>query len=574
MAVIAPQTDVYLLKVPLEIDNANQLTFANATAQFNYFNSCPKITVDDFTYQRKDGTIRFGANFDDLIGYNYVMYRNYAYSNKWFYAFIDDMAYMNDNMTAISISTDTWQTWQFDLNYKKCFVEREHVNDDTFGKHTVPEGLETGEYVINHGDTGGVGGGIEQLRCDKDSWLYGADRTDPAQRLDSGLYFITFQVTKLDPIISSLPSSTYMKLNGMFNGTYIFGTQDPAWARAIINLYDESQTASGDDIISIFLSPVPFFDRGAVINIVDGGGSTIAKVVVPAESSTNTILKDEKFCGFPIKLDSYTPRNKKCYTYPFTYINVDNHVGGMATFHYEDFDNHSYQSHNAHEPSFRIEGALSQGCSTGLVPTFYKNDQNQNYTYSVPGAKFPQCSWKSDYYTNWCVQNAISQPFGAIGAIGQAGVGLATALAFSNPITAIGGALGLIGAIGNSISARYEAERHPDQIKGQQGEGDLLIGAYGGSHAYFTLYHMTAKAEYIKQADSFFDMFGYKVNEVKIPNVTGRRNWNYVKTIGCYIQADIPQEDLQEIKSMFDRGVTFWHNPTTFCDYSQNNDII
>ena len=42
MAVIAPQTDVYLLKVPLEIDEVNQLTFANTTAQFNYFNSLPK----------------------------------------------------------------------------------------------------------------------------------------------------------------------------------------------------------------------------------------------------------------------------------------------------------------------------------------------------------------------------------------------------------------------------------------------------------------------------------------------------------------------------------------------------
>ena len=51
MAVITPQSDVYLLKVPLEIDNNNQLTFANATAQFNYFNSLPKIGFNDFTYQ-------------------------------------------------------------------------------------------------------------------------------------------------------------------------------------------------------------------------------------------------------------------------------------------------------------------------------------------------------------------------------------------------------------------------------------------------------------------------------------------------------------------------------------------
>jgi hypothetical protein len=59
-----------------------------------------------------------------------------------------------------------------------------------------------------------------------------------------------------------------------------------------------------------------------------------------------------------------------------------------------------------------------------------------------------------------------------------------------------------------------------------------------------------------------------------MPNVIGRRNWNYVETIGCYIDGDVPQGDMQEIKDMFNKGVTFWHNPSTFADYSQNNDII
>ena len=64
MAVITPTTDVYLLKVPLEINDTNQLTFSNATAQHNYFNSLPKLEVHDFTYQRKDGVIRFAGEFE------------------------------------------------------------------------------------------------------------------------------------------------------------------------------------------------------------------------------------------------------------------------------------------------------------------------------------------------------------------------------------------------------------------------------------------------------------------------------------------------------------------------------
>ena len=85
---------------------------------------------------------------------------------------------------------------------------------------------------------------------------------------------------------------------------------------------------------------------------------------------------------------------------------------------------------------------------------------------------------------------------------------------------------------------------------------------------------MSIKAEYARCADEYLSVFGYKTNRVKTPNITGRRNWNYVKTIDCYIEADVPQNDLAEIKRMFNKGITLWHNPTTFADYNQNNDII
>ena len=69
-------------------------------------------------------------------------------------------------------------------------------------------------------------------------------------------------------------------------------------------------------------------------------------------------------------------------------------------------------------------------------------------------------------------------------------------------------------------------------------------------------------------------MYGYKVNSVKIPNLTGRKNWNYIKTIGATIHGYFPDNDLKELKQMFDNGVTLWHNPNTFLDYSQSNNII
>lgn len=131
--IITPNTNITLLKVPLELSNKNQLTFANKQSQYNYFNSLEKLTEDNCTYQRKDNVIRFPAKFDDIINFNYVMYQNESYSDKWFYAFITNKRYVNNNVTEISIATDVFQTWQFDLNYMQSFVEREHinVNEDT-----------------------------------------------------------------------------------------------------------------------------------------------------------------------------------------------------------------------------------------------------------------------------------------------------------------------------------------------------------------------------------------------------------------------------------------------------------
>lgn len=129
---ITPQTNIKILKVPLEISNKNQLTFANSTAQFNYFNSLPKIEIDECYYQRKDNVLMFPAHIDSIMEYNYCMYQNSNYSNKWFYAFITNMEYENNGTTRVTLKTDVFQTWQFDLNWKQSFIEREMlaVSDD------------------------------------------------------------------------------------------------------------------------------------------------------------------------------------------------------------------------------------------------------------------------------------------------------------------------------------------------------------------------------------------------------------------------------------------------------------
>ena len=141
--VIAPNNEIILLNVPLEIDNKNQLTFANANAQFEYFRYITEqYAYDHCTYFRKDGYVVIDDCFDNLIKYNYCMYQNENFSTKWYYAYIIKMEWLSPNSTKVYIKTDVWQTYQFDINFKASFIEREHIAvlEDLPGANLINEG--------------------------------------------------------------------------------------------------------------------------------------------------------------------------------------------------------------------------------------------------------------------------------------------------------------------------------------------------------------------------------------------------------------------------------------------------
>lgn len=155
----------------------------------------------------------------------------------------------------------------------------------------------------------------------------------------------------------------------------------------------------------------------------------------------------------------------------------------------------------------------------------------------------------------------------------------------------IGGAVkqDVIGTLSNAVTTGFDLaamdKNHEFYIKNQMAQIEkqkmlpdkanlsssnaTLLGYNLMQYNIFTRYSI--KSDFAERIDNYFDMYGYLTNDVKIPNLNNRSNWNYVKTIGANIIANIPQEDLQTIKELFNNGITLWHNPSTFLDYSQNN---
>ena len=264
----------------------------------------------------------------------------------------------------------------------------------------------------------------------------------------------------------------------------------------------------------------------------------------------------------PSTIGTFTPKNNKVFTYPYMFVNATNNVGLVTPFKYEDT---SFINDVTNKKSINlwVEGCLTPGISAKAIPMGYKNIQ-YNYFYAISVGKFPVCSWISDTYINWLTQNGTNT---IINGLGSTIPNIASAV-MGNP----SGFTGSITGIYNALHQFTLAQIAPDQAKGNLNSGDINFSYQDGGGLSLEL--MTIKEEYAEIIDQYFSMFGYKVNSVKTPNIYGRTNWNYIKTIGCNIIGDIPQYDLQKIKDMFNNGVTMWHNPSTFLDYSQNNTIV
>lgn len=160
MSFYTPNTAVHLCNVPLNINQKNQFVpyinsstgevWNNGTgsnSQYEWFANHITHTFTDFTYQRKDSIIRVPINAEVLFadGSNYVIYQNVHYNGKWFYCFISKIEFINENMSALYIKTDVFQTWFFEM-YKNNhmdinFISRETVIDDSLFKHTLPENI-------------------------------------------------------------------------------------------------------------------------------------------------------------------------------------------------------------------------------------------------------------------------------------------------------------------------------------------------------------------------------------------------------------------------------------------------
>ena len=519
--VIQPQTVFEVLKdVPLTSTYQHTILFDSLTDQDTYFNSKVKKRFTDFTYVRQNKNVRLPIIADTIYECNYCRFKNVGYGDKWFYGFITNVQYVNNEVTEVSFTIDDIQTWITEIVVGNSYVEREHVADDTIGAHTVPENLQIGDYVINKQKHHTCGSGV----------------------------------------------AVYILANN-YEASLVNNIYTPLMTAA--NLVSDGAYGVVGDLLSIY-NDKP--ERIAMLTMVaDKMVNNKTAELVPFNDSFNV----SRVLSFEFNGDVYFAKNNKLYTYPYCMFTIDNFNGNVEHFKWEDFD-------NVQQVSFTWNGSVVPKPSMEAIPINYKglfpNDQEVNTAqqFGVTFDNFPMCPYSTDTFKAWVSSTGAKQIASNVAnvvttaLINATPIGKGANATMSKTISKGFGYTNLASGIVDTIIDYNYAKVHGQSIGGSVSCSGMN---WSERRIGFRSTQYTIRPEFARIIDDYFSRFGYKVNRYKVPELRSRENFNYVKTNGCYITGAIPNEAIENISSAFDNGITLWHS-TDVGNYSLPNNIV
>lgn len=557
-----PETVVRLLSnVPLSLNETNQLWFDSVTAQTSYFSGKVARTFNEFTYQRKERNyIAVPINAELLYNCNYLMFQNSNYANKWFYAYITDIQYVNPNTAWVFYQIDPFQTWLEQIQFKQSFVEREHTTRYSNGVpviNTIEEGLNYGtEYQIvsdttykNYGDT------VFILVTAKD-YLH---------KLPSGLN------RPFPRNIGNVPQSFFnyifpFSLTGYRAWNYK-GSALLSWAEFYAKINSES-SYNGKVVSLTLLDYVPLnvqvdnananitnMDNVHLYNARDDLGLVGSILYVEDGAfSESTIDCGNKYTNFPNYAES------KLLMYPYSYTKVTDMRGNEFDIKNEYIDGQNLK--------FSVRGSIAPQVKTAYEVVNYK--KKTNLLGGIINNNVSSMAIIDDYTAAYLQGNQNTLISGAAVNAVSAIAGTVGNLAAGNLVGVVGSGVGGINEIIQLNAKMKDIDNRPSNLRNQ---GNNYNFDFANRYTGVRVIKYTVTDEYQKTLTDYFKMFGYKINRVKLPNLHTRQSWNYVKTVDCTIVGNMPQDDLNSIKQMFNKGITLWHN-TDVGNYGLPNNEI
>ncbi len=515
-----------------------------------------------------DGHVRVPQPFENIDDINYIALKNVANDARWYYGFVDKVIFINSHTTEIHYTLDPLQCYQDAVGFSSCFLERTHIkkSDDKIGKHTVPEGLETGPYQYQNVKTDGIFTTPEYIE---------ADFNDPFNPNAStakinGWEFILCKVdTAVHPYnymgspVSIEHYETYVELNDR-----------------IKNIQENGKT---EEILAMYMCPTLLLNKNQTF--AEGFGEKPYQQVISMSR--------------PTSIDGYEPRNNKLFTYPYVFAQVFNNSGNSLEYKYELNKNPEEQTLR-----FQFSGTCLPGSKPVITPQYGEYAHNKFfYGMSLSLTPLPDIPVPTDSYRAWLAQNkgsnavanmaansqklsVLQSAFGASNTSFQAGGQLMRAssavaggAAVGSVVPGVGTAVGAVAGAGIGIvqavnnaylasasnAARYQdAQAKPDYCSGL----DAPELQYGTGNYCFTFCNTTITKEYAEIIDDFLTRFGYKLNKIATPSPYRRSRYVFMRSPDEKIKSiqtvtgegvfGIPNWCVDAWQQAFENGVTLW----------------
>lgn len=527
MTYIVPNSKVYILKgIPITNNYKDTLYFANRTAQYNYFfgQSTQALRFTELSYIRVNASqLKLEARADQLYNANYLMFQNTSFGDKWFYAFITKVEYINNETTLITFEIDRIQTWWFDVTLKPCMVLRQHAVNDGVYVNCEPESFSDFAYYTH--------------------W-----ESNLLNDSDTAICYITVTTGHFqdDLETNAWVTATPRVIDGVYTTLEVIPWRNTSAGRSALESYLTAIIHGGheDDIIAVYIGPKVV---GQFLTDTPAHGT---------RTFSKATLRANAFQG-------YVPRNNKIYNYPFCKLIMEK-GGGQQEYALEDFRDGITDAQVA-DVSFEYNAIATPAPQVIAYPVNYRG-AGHDYNEGMDIAEFPQAPIKGDAFQMWMVQNAGGYVANLLGAVTNFGISSVRGDSVGRFIDIRQG----IQQLANLAGQVWNASKMPDNVSGLSRPNIL---ANMGVNTYW-LKCKSLSYWQARQIDTYFDMFGYQENHVFVPNIHARQRWTYVQTGGCTITGNAPAEDIAFIEQKFDNGITWWVNASEVGNYNLTNPTL
>lgn len=563
MAYVQPNSIVQLFK-GINLDNRYMHTiyFANESAQNSWFSGKVTYTFQQMSYTRYTrNSIKLKADTTDIMNCTYLRFKNDRSVDKWFYAFINAVEYVNENTCLVTYEIDVMQTWFIQNgSVRPCMVLREHVDDDTFGKNLEPEPIGSDMYDKNF-------------------------LTDASTLVDAGGNTVTNVFTNFNAFVTTggdpMQSENYptgvqgTTVNGLFNYTLFLSAE--------INQSSEVQA-----LIADMYSLLGSWDKGE--QKVDVFDITQFPTAFSPKGNVTSPKTFTKTFPIPTAIGDYTPKNKKLLAYPYNFLLVTSKNGSCGQYRWEYFNTNLMQN-----PTFKLQGSPLGGGNIICYPRIY-NGVADAIDEKVVMNDFPKSAFSYDAYQAWVANGGKTRLQNAEN-INNARMFVNISKNAANSMRDIasgmthGGSAVLNYKSGNDVKAVTEGLQALDKVrtvgesnvsliadlveaknkiayqwKDAEYQPNIVVGtpspvtAVAYDYLNFYFYQVHVRENEAKHLDDFLSCYGYAINRVKTPNITGRQYWNFVQTQDCVIEGNMPSSSKEAIARIFDGGIFFWRN--------------